>query len=76
MLKFFKCKKCGWQTYCPAARARPEMTCGAVVRYIAADDPTVGQDGPIQSLGIKPLGCGGKIMEITQEEAMSYERTN
>lgn len=74
MLKFFKCEKCGWQTYCAAKFARPEMMCGAVVQYIAADNPDAGQEGPIKSLGLKPIGCGGKLVEITQEEAMSYEQ--
>ncbi len=73
MLKFFKCEKCEWLTYCRAYQVRLEMKCGAVAEYVAADDPSVGQDGKIQSLGIKPLGCGGKMIEISQEEAMSYE---
>lgn len=76
MLKFFKCSKCDWKTYCRPKQVRPEMKCGAVVQYIIADDPTVGQEGPIQSLGMKPLGCGGKMVEISEEEAMSYERTS
>lgn len=49
------------------------MKCGAVVEYVVADDPDAGQDGKIHSLGIKPLGCGGKIIEISEEEAMSYD---
>jgi hypothetical protein len=73
MLKFFKCAKCGSQFFCSEKKARQDMKCGAVVRYIAADDPDVGNDGIIKSLGIKPLGCGGKMKEITQEEANSYE---
>lgn len=73
MLKFFKCDKCGWTTFCPSYKVRSDMTCGAVVQYLVADDPEVGENGPIKSLGMKPIGCGGKISEITQEEAMSYE---
>ena len=73
MIKFFKCKKCDWLTYCSSKQVRPHMKCGAVIAYIPADDPAVGQDGVFQSLGMKPLGCGGEMMEITQEEAMSYE---
>ncbi len=76
MLMFFKCEKCNWTTCCPDRLVKPEMKCGAVVQYIVADDPTVGQEGPIQSLGLKPLGCGGKIIEISEEEAMSYEPTS
>jgi hypothetical protein len=55
---------------------KPEMKCGAVVQYIVADDPSVGQKGPIQSLGMKPIGCGGKMVEISEEEATSYESTS
>jgi hypothetical protein len=51
------------------------MKCGAVIQYIVADDPTVGQEGPIQSLGMKPIGCGGKLVEISEEEALSYDST-
>lgn len=73
MLKFFKCDKCDWTTFCKDSQARPDMKCGAVVEYVVADDPDAGQDGKIHSLGIKPLGCGGKIIEISEEEAMSYD---
>lgn len=73
MLKFFRCTKCEWQFFCTASQARPEMKCGAVVQYLAADDPDVGNDGIIKSLGLKPIGCGGKMKEVTQEEAMSYD---
>jgi len=74
MLKFFKCNKCDWRTYCTVKQERPDMKCGAVVQYIVADNPETGQDGPIRSLGMKPIGCGGKLVKITQEEAMSYEQ--
>jgi len=73
MLKFFKCDKCGWSTCCPERMSRPSMQCGAVAQYLIADDASVGQDGRIQSAGIKPIGCGGNILEISEEEAMSYE---
>ena len=73
MLKFFKCNKCNWCTACSSKQMRPDMQCGAVVEYVVADDPDVGQDGPFQDLGMKPLGCGGNMIEITQEEAMSCE---
>lgn len=75
MLKYFKCNKCDWRTACASRVVRPEMKCGAVIQYIVADDPTVGQEGPIQSLGMKPIGCGGKLVEISEEEALSYDST-
>lgn len=73
MLKFFRCNKCGWQTVCSEPMARIAMKCGAVVQYIAADDPSIGERGPIQSIGLKPIGCGGELAEISEEEAMSHE---
>lgn len=73
MVKFFKCEKCNSQCYLPASKVRPEMKCGAVRQYLFADNPEAGQDGKIESLGIKPIGCGGNMKEITQEEAMSYD---
>lgn len=73
MLKFFKCGKCGWQFFCRSHQVRPEMKCGAVVQYLPAENPEAGNDGPIKSLGLKPIGCGGKMEEISQEEAMSYD---
>lgn len=73
MLKFLKCDKCERRTCVPKSLAPKDMVCGAVVEYVIADDPTVGEKGPIKSLGMKPLGCGGKMIEISEEEAMSYE---
>jgi hypothetical protein len=51
---------------------KDNFKCGAVADYVVADNPDVGNDGIIKSAGIKPLGCGGKIVEVTQEEAMDY----
>lgn len=73
MLKFFKCTKCNHQFFCRADRARPEMKCGAVLQYLFAENPEASDDKIIESLGIKPIGCGGTMKEITQEEAMSYD---
>ncbi len=49
------------------------MMCGAVVAYVPAENPDAGNGGMIKSLGIKPLGCGGKMKEVSQEEAISYD---
>jgi len=74
MLSFFRCVKCSWQSYCPTEVAKEKMVCGAVVEYIPADDPTVGNEGPLKSMGLKPLGCGGSMKEITREEAFEDVR--
>ncbi|TFH25820.1 hypothetical protein E4G67_00420 [Candidatus Bathyarchaeota archaeon] len=73
MLKFFRCEKCDWQFFCSEKKAKPEMMCGAVVAYVPAENPDAGNGGMIKSLGIKPLGCGGKMKEVSQEEAISYD---
>ncbi len=70
-MKVYRCEKCSYQFCAGDSKSRDEFKCGAIVDYIAADDPTVGGDGIIQSAGMKPLGCGGKIVEITLEEAMA-----
>ena len=72
-MKFFRCEKCTVQFVTSEEVVVEQMICGAVTNYIFADDPDVGNDGIIKSIGIKPLGCGGKIKEITLEEAMTYE---
>jgi len=72
MVKFFKCEKCSFQ-FVGRGKEKPNMQCGAIIDYIIADDSDVGNRGPIRSEGIKPLGCGGRILEISQEEAMSYD---
>ena len=72
MVKFFKCEKCNYR-FVSSGRDKPNMQCGAIIDWLVADNPDVGNDGFFQSEGLKPLGCGGKIAEITQEEAMSYE---
>lgn len=72
-MKFFQCNKCGNVFTCSIHQARPEMMCGTVVQYLPAENPEVGNKGPIKSLGLKPIGCGGKMEEITQEEAMNYD---
>lgn len=75
MLKYFRCNKCGWQSYGPSDGPKLEMKCGAVVQYLVAEDfeVSLGED-PVRSLGLKPIGCGGKIKEISLEEAMSHVR--
>lgn len=72
MVKFFRCESCGFQ-FVSGGKDRPNMKCGAVVNYVFAEDADVGNEGPFKSEGMKPLGCGGKIVEISQEEATSYE---
>ena len=76
MLRYFRCTKCGWTTCWPPVRALPpDLVCGAVVEYVPAEDPTVGNEGAEQSLGMKPLGCGGQLKEISQQEALErYQR--
>tara|TARA_Y100001963_G_C6737550_1_gene427150 strand:- start:231 stop:389 length:159 start_codon:yes stop_codon:yes gene_type:complete len=49
------------------------LQCGAVVEYIPSEDSGSDNEDMIRSIGLKPLGCGGKMIEITQEEAMSYD---
>ncbi len=73
MLKFFRCLKCGWQCFCSVDRAKSNLQCGAVVEYIPSEDSDSDSEDMIRSTGLKPLGCGGKMVEITQEEAMSYD---
>lgn len=70
MLKYFRCNKCGWQ--CIGGMYTPSMMCGAVVQYLVAENE-IEEDGPFKSLGLKPIGCGGEIKEISLEEAMSYD---
>lgn len=71
MIKFFRCEKCNFQFFAKESRVTSDtFRCGAVVEYLMADDSNVGEDGPISSHGIKPLGCGGRVNEITKEEAM------
>ena len=70
MLRYLRCAKCGWTTYAPPGKFRDNLVCGAVVEYVPADDPTVGNEGIEQSLGMMPLGCGGELKEITQQEAL------
>ena len=65
MTKFFRCGKCGYQFVAGSGMSRNNFTCGAVVEYVEADDPEVGGDKFLPSAGIKPLGCGGKIEEVT-----------
>lgn len=71
MKKFFRCTKCGHQFIASSRMAR-NFRCGAVIDYVPADDPNVGNNGILDSIGIKPLGCGGKITEVSAEEAMNY----
>lgn len=74
MVKFFRCEKCNFQFVASETRALDnEFKCGAVIDYITAEDPEVGQHEIVRSLGLKPIGCGGVVHEITQEEALSYE---
>ena len=73
MLKYFRCTKCDCQFCCNAKKARPEMKCGAVIAYVPADNPEAGNGGIIKSLGIKPLGCGGEMREVSREEASNYD---
>jgi hypothetical protein len=53
---------------------REEMVCGAVVEYVPADNPDAGAEDFIHCVGMKPLGCGGKMQEITQKEALESGR--
>jgi len=70
MLKFFRCVKCSWQTGGPSEVMREKMVCGAVVEYVPADNPDAGAENFVHCMGMKPLGCGGEMREITQEEAL------
>lgn len=72
MVKFFRCERCGHQFVSADVTCRDEFKCGAIVEFVEADDPDVNDDNIIRSAGIKPVGCGGKITEVSQEEAMSY----
>jgi len=76
MVKFFKCEKCQWHTCCSSKHVKDEMKCGAVVQYLTADNPEAGENELIKSIGLKPIGCGGKLVEITEEEATSYDKTD
>lgn len=72
MVRFFRCEKCGYQFIASDALTRDRFKCGAVVQYLPAENEGK-QEGPIGCLGLKPIGCGGIVKEINQEEAMSYE---
>lgn len=73
MVKFYGCKKCGYQFVGQVDLPRT-FKCGAIAEYVHAEDSSVGNDGIFQAVGIKPLGCGGEIKELTQEEAMKNVR--
>lgn len=70
--RFYRCSKCEHQFMTSQVMGRDNLKCGAVVEYIVADNPEEDGGEKIPSMGIKPLGCGGKIEEISREEAMSY----
>lgn len=74
MAKFFRCtnEDCGYQFVAPDHMVRANFKCGAVAEYVAADNPEASDGSIIPCLGIKPLGCGGEIKEISQKEAMEH----
>ncbi len=72
MVRFYRCAKCGHQFMTSQSMARNDFKCGAIVEYISADNPEATGGDFLPSIGIKPLGCGGKISEVSTEEAMSY----
>lgn len=73
MVKYYRCKSCGYQFVMGTKSTNKPLTCGAVVSVVFADNPEASNDC-IDSMGIKPLGCGGEIEEISFERAMSYVR--
>lgn len=59
-MRYFRCEKCGFQFVAGNnIDSREFMICGAFTGNVN-DEGTA-------------LGCGGKIEEITLEEAMDYE---
>jgi len=43
------------------------------VQYLISDVVEDEDTGVMRSLGMKPIGCGGMLEIISQEEAMDYE---
>lgn len=58
-MKYFRCEKCLWQFVATQAMTKEHMTCGAVVGC------RVDENGDVI-----PVGCGGKIEEVSYESAM------
>lgn len=68
-MKIFRCQKCGYQFIASSAMIR-DFKCGAVIDYVEAE-VAIQEDNPFfTSVGMKPVGCGGTISEISEEEAL------